>query len=1427
MTECFVEKRHVLQLYVCINSVWELNEDKSIDLTDHALTRTKRWGFRIRIRLSRLITFVGNAIPNTLQCIGNLPKCLFGGRPSDTTPPRLVCPFDEHVIADPIMLYARLWWLEPVAQDDTDGIIQPYRVGNPPGKSFPNGTTWIQYIAQDRSNNRASCQFRINVEVITCSQPPKIENGFYLCAPSIYYMLGTTCSHGCYEGFELVGERYITCRNTSNWSASPPRCQPVTCKTLSAINHARLNCTDGDNFGSICSYTCDKGYDMAPASSRTLVCNRYGLWSGQGKQECIDVEPPVLLTCPRTFVVGTEPAVNTSTVAWTEPAAFDNSPSSIIIQLQSAIQSGSKLVAGKYRIEYGIRDQAGNKGMPCAFDVIVKDIQCHSLYSTPYMRIDCPFGYRSGFYCNISCDPGKVVKGNAFVVCDKSPKGLYGFWNWQDGQQAICQSTHSCHPLIPPTNGAVVCDNWMGGEMCQLQCQTGKQMADDMLGKLLVCHSPGGWWALNAVLPQPHVFQACTNITSARLLQKLEATYEYMMSHYNGSCNNPDTRRQIAEHFILILRNTTEYKLCVDAECNVDNVQIVCGPKDRQKRDIQAFEKGTLNISVTIPVNDFDVAQSVKQVVSDIVHNKMGSIHAEMTLHLVAFKSLGVSLQCPDGNVRAGNTADCVMCPEGTFYSAENTCNNCPKGSFQDQKGQSACTRCPFGATTRYVGSSSSHDCEDACPPGSYSSDGLQPCTPCEIGSFQSSYGQNNCDACKHSKSTVSYGSQSRLDCQEFDIVFPMSARGSIASATLPLAEVRLISSFSLTMWIKWERVSRNATMTISFLDESEKAVWTIENLKTISSKQRKLGSNNMDLLDSKWHMILITYNNCNISYNMDMMAIEMQHVAGECIPLYWAAIKIKSEAGTIFSLSQLNVWSSRQVSPQSRKCFSRESGGDILAWKQFERADLDGSFIDSPSVCDDFNNCVSSPCLNGNCTDELNAFTCHCHAGFTGQQCEVDIDDCSANVCMNNASCMDEVTSYSCACSSAFTGRFCEIAIVNGQWSEWSQWSECSATCGEGTRFRTRRCNSPQPANGGDECRGAVNETTGCDNSKCPVCQPLGEIENGTITCDNISDTIRCNISCNEDHDFDFVPLEEYVCGPDTFHMWNFESRFNPQRRLPSCVAARAPEALSASYAARYKDLYCSTNEMTSLAHMGIEHKIKRGIKNLPCVLGNLCSVSYTISSCNIQTRRKREASSIGFTIKTTLILQKGEANSSMNTLQNTLLAIYESAIEGVFNVTVLDDVYQVDLTGMSLTGDVQCSGNDVARSFYCIPCGKGAYKSGDQCSHCPVGQYQDEVGKASCISCPYGFTTIGEGSTSPYDCKGDKTNNRIQEAASYLGIIAGSLTATIVVLVSLLVYRRYRQSMNKVSSIAQLPEKDNGPSNMKMIWKSETTVM
>lgn len=58
----------------------------------------------------------------------------------------------------------------------------------------------------------------------------------------------------------------------------------------------------------------------------------------------------------------------------------------------------------------------------------------------------------------------------------------------------------------------------------------------------------------------------------------------------------------------------------------------------------------------------------------------------------------------------------------------------------------------------------------------------------------------------------------------------------------------------------------------------------------------------------------------------------------------------------------------------------------------------------------------------------------------------------------------------------------------INGNYSDWGQWTACSATCGQGTRERTRLCDNPAPAQGGSQCQGPSRELVGCTEIPCPV---------------------------------------------------------------------------------------------------------------------------------------------------------------------------------------------------------------------------------------------------------------------------------------------------------------------------------------------------
>jgi len=139
--------------------------------------------------------------------------------------------------------------------------------------------------------------------------------------------------------------------------------------------------------------------------------------------------------------------------------------------------------------------------------------------------------------------------------------------------------------------------------------------------------------------------------------------------------------------------------------------------------------------------------------------------------------------------------------------------------------------------------------------------------------------------------------------------------------------------------------------------------------------------------------------------------------------------------------------------------------------------------------------------------------------ARYDGNAClgtNIQEAECNANPCSENCewSDWDEWTDCSVTCDGGYRSKSRVITSearhhgnpcvgnatdqqqcnldpcpIDCRWDEWQHWGQCSVSCGDGNRVRSRNKNMQR--NGGKSCSGPFSETDVCsnpDNSNCPV---------------------------------------------------------------------------------------------------------------------------------------------------------------------------------------------------------------------------------------------------------------------------------------------------------------------------------------------------
>jgi EGF-like domain/Human growth factor-like EGF len=77
---------------------------------------------------------------------------------------------------------------------------------------------------------------------------------------------------------------------------------------------------------------------------------------------------------------------------------------------------------------------------------------------------------------------------------------------------------------------------------------------------------------------------------------------------------------------------------------------------------------------------------------------------------------------------------------------------------------------------------------------------------------------------------------------------------------------------------------------------------------------------------------------------------------------------------------------------------------------------------------------CARSPCQNGGTCDNVaqtgNGYRCTCATGYSGVNCQTDINECASLPCQNGGTCVDSLNSFSCLCVPGYCGLICQTNI-------------------------------------------------------------------------------------------------------------------------------------------------------------------------------------------------------------------------------------------------------------------------------------------------------------------------------------------------------------------------------------------------------------
>lgn len=275
--------------------------------------------------------------------------------------------------------------------------------------------------------------------------------------------VGSTCTFKCKSGYRLEGHTKATCAPSENWDNQPPRCIRITCPPpMIPPTFGRVVCSDFNNGGSVCSFTCERGYQLLGSPSSTCVDDnngdQYGQWS-----------KPV----PRCGLLKCQPQSSAPTKG--DVTCTDGNNGGSVCDYRC--DPGYAVVGSPSRTcqDDGDGDEVGAWS---AREPSCQRIRCTPPRTSPQNgQVTCSDQNFIDSQCSYTCDDGfnLVPATSAKTTCNDDGDGdAKGVWS---NPPPIC-GPGECQPiLVNPLNGRVSCsDSNAVRSVCRFECNEGYYM---------------------------------------------------------------------------------------------------------------------------------------------------------------------------------------------------------------------------------------------------------------------------------------------------------------------------------------------------------------------------------------------------------------------------------------------------------------------------------------------------------------------------------------------------------------------------------------------------------------------------------------------------------------------------------------------------------------------------------------------------------------------------------------------------------------------------------------------------------------------------------------------------------------------------------------------------------------------------------------